>query len=151
MNLSQHFTISEMTRSEWAARNGVSMDPPPKVLAMLERLANEVLEPLRDAIGAPIYVSSGYRPLTVNAAVGGSLNSAHMDGRAADFVAIGMPLDETARRAREACESLPVGKLIVEFNRWIHVQIEPLGVTPRRIYLTADRGELGTVYREWRV
>ena len=149
MRLSPHFTLRELTHSEWAARHGVDNTPPSSAVHTLERLANEVLEPLRTAIGAPLFITSGYRSLQVNAMVGGALRSAHLDGRAADFVPIGVPLEEAARRARAACASLPVGKLILEFGRWIHVQVEPLGVLPRRIYLTAESSAQGTVYREW--
>jgi len=96
-----------------------------------------------------VYVTSGYRSFSVNSMVGGSLNSAHMDGRAADFVVPGMEIHEYSGIVRLACESLPVGKLIYEFGEWLHVQIEPLGVIPRRIYLSAERGDKGTTYRSW--
>ena len=149
MKLSPHFTLSELTRSSMAVRHGIDNTPSDAAVRMLERLANEVLEPIRDAVGRPVFVTSGYRSFTINGMVGGTTNSAHMDGRAADFIVPGLELHEYSRIVRAACESLPVEKLINEYNQWMHVQIQPLGSLPRRQYLTAERGEKGTVYRQW--
>lgn len=47
-------------------------------------LANKVLQPLRDAWGAPLSINSGYRCEAVNEAVGGVPTSQHAEGEAAD-------------------------------------------------------------------
>jgi zinc D-Ala-D-Ala carboxypeptidase len=151
MRLSKHFTLEELCRSQIARRAGIDMTPPPPVVRALERLANEVLEPIRAAIGAPLYISSGFRPIALNTLVRGAKSSAHLEGRAADFEAVGVPLEDAAVLARAACEELPVEKLILEYppDGWIHVQLEPLGRVPRRTYLVARRGDGATEYRQW--
>ena len=82
--LSRHFTLAELVRSSIAVRNGIDNTPPPQAVAMLKRLANEVLEPIRRAVDRPVHVTSGYRCFSLNSMVGGALNSAHMAGGAAD-------------------------------------------------------------------
>ena len=44
-----------------------------------------VLQPLRDTLGAPVYINSGYRSKRLNAKVGGVANSRHLLGKAADI------------------------------------------------------------------
>lgn len=150
MRLSQHFTLQELLRSEAAARHGIKMDPPPQVLNNLERLANEVLEPIRAAVGAAIIVTSGYRPPALNALVGGASESDHLSGRAADFYAHGVDLADLAPIVRATCNSLPVAKLINEYGQWLHVSVEPYGRVPTRRYLIATRRGGKTEYSEWK-
>jgi hypothetical protein len=147
--LSANFTLPEFLRSEAAARHGIAMDPPREVVLNLERLANEVLEPIREAVGGPLIITSGYRPAELNTLVGGAANSDHLYGRAADFHAVEMDLDELGEIVRRVCDSLPVAKAIREFGQWVHVSIEPLGVLPRRKYLVASRQAGKTIYTEW--
>ena len=116
MNLSKHFTLAEFLRSETAVRNDIDMRPPDEVVRSLERLANEVLEPIREAAGCLILVTSGYRPRSLNVLIGGALNSDHIFGRAADIIAPDLQLHEFARIAKKVCESLPLAKVIVEFG-----------------------------------
>lgn len=149
MRLSKHFTLAEFLRSEAAARHDIDMEPPAQIVRNLECLANEVLEPIRTAVGAPIIITSGYRPPALNALVGGAPASDHMSGRAADFHAIGVELDELGRIVKAQAESLPVAKVIREFGQWIHIAIEPLGRLPTRKYLKASRVGRTTVYEAW--
>ncbi len=55
------------------------------VKANIEALVAEVLDPVREAYGKPIYVNSGYRCEKHNAAVGGVPRSQHLVGEAADI------------------------------------------------------------------
>lgn len=155
MKLSPHFTLAEFLRSDYAARRGIDMTPPADVLRNLERLANEVLEAIRADVctackrDVPLIITSGYRPHALNAQVGGSLNSDHLYGRAADFYCPALELDELAGVAKASCESLPVRQCINEFGSWLHVSIESLGRIPTRQYLVASRSGGRTVYKEW--
>ena len=83
-NLSEHFTIGELTRSYAATENGLDNSPGETELAALKRLAVDVLEPLRECLGAPIIVTSGFRNPAVNRLVGGVAASQHTKGEAAD-------------------------------------------------------------------
>ena len=79
------FKLSEFTRSATAKKRGVTNDPPESVVENLRNLCNEVLEPLREHFGVPIIITSGYRSALLNSLVGGSKNSQHKYGEAADI------------------------------------------------------------------
>lgn len=67
----KYFTINELTKSPAAIRLGINNKPTAEITAALQRLVNNVLDPLREAWGAPIIVTSGYRSPKLNKAVGG--------------------------------------------------------------------------------
>lgn len=130
MELTPHFSLQELTHSDVAVRRGLDNAPNPGEVANLQRLCETVLEPTRWLLGVPLRVNSGFRALAVNAAVGGKHNSAHLDGRACDFVPVGMPLGEAFLMIRQS--SIPYDQVILEFNAWIHLAIAPRGAAPRR-------------------
>lgn len=139
IRLSDHFTLSELTFSELALRQGFDNSPPEAVVTNLDRLARELLEPVRLLLGVPLHINSGYRSPDVNAAIGGAVNSAHMEGRAADFVPIGVPLEAAFHDLRIAAE-LPYDQLLFECRAWLHIAIAPEHLEPRREALTATGG-----------
>lgn len=83
--LSENFTLGEMIASDTA--NKLKIDNSPTLLAIvhLEELCKNLLQPIRDAWGKPIKVTSGYRCYRLNRAVGGSPTSVHPLGWAADI------------------------------------------------------------------
>lgn len=91
MQLTKHFQLSEFTRSGTASRYGINNTLYPdnpqhaEIVANIKALCTEVLEPLRQHIGKPLVISSGYRCPNLNKAVGGVTNSQHMKGEAADL------------------------------------------------------------------
>lgn len=114
-----HFTIRELTRSATATRLAIDNTPPPAVVDNLHRLINDVLEPARTQLGAPIIVNSGYRCPALNAAVGGAERSYHLVGRAADLTTGTI---EGNRRLYAILKALPHFELIWERGgTWIHV------------------------------
>jgi hypothetical protein len=129
MNLSPHFTLEELTASQTAARLYLRNDATGRPLVNLGRLAN-FLEDVRAVLGVPMLISSGYRSMAVNRAVGGSRNSAHMYGLAADFTA---PAFGTPREVVEAIAASGLGfdQLILEFDQWVHIAIASEGRAPR--------------------
>lgn len=84
MNLSQNFTLEELTYSRTAVENGLENIPSPRALQALKNLSVYLLQPLRDRYGKTIAITSGYRNETVNLLVGGVKNSQHTKGEAAD-------------------------------------------------------------------
>lgn len=127
----KYFTMKELTRSETAVEHNIDNTPTDEAERWLERLVDNILDPLREAYGDPIRVNSGYRCEELNAAVGGSDRSEHKFGMAADITAI-----ETNRKKRkeknkrifEMCISLglPYHQLIDESGfSWIHVSFNP--------------------------
>lgn len=144
MNLSENFTLDEMLLSQTATRRGIDNTPTSTIIAELQRLAQTILQPLRDHLGRPIVVSSGYRSPPLNRAVGGAQNSDHMYGRAADIVVPSMKPRDVALTIVEL--RLPFSQCIVEGGRWVHVSIGDPSVEPRREQLTAVFGPGGTQY-----
>ena len=114
MQLTQHFTLAELTKSSTAERLGLDNTPPPEVLPALTSTA-EMLERIRSTLGVPVTVTSGYRAWAVNKAVGGVTTSDHAQGRAADIVAprYGTPL-QIARALAPLVDVLGIGQLIFE-------------------------------------
>lgn len=85
-SLSPNFTLDELTRTS----TGEDNTPTTAALIALCALCWNCLQPLREYIGDPIRVTSGYRSLAVNQAVKGSKRSQHVKGEAVDFKVDGM-------------------------------------------------------------
>ena len=85
MKISKFFSLEEFTRSDTARRLGISNDPTPEHIQNLSDMCVNLLDPLREAWGQPLIVTSGYRGYKLNAAVRGSKTSAHCFGLAADI------------------------------------------------------------------
>lgn len=82
--LTEHFTLDELCHSETAVAKGLSNIPDKAQTENLKTLAENLLQPVRDRYGKPMYINSGFRSPQVNKAVNGSPTSDHMNGRAAD-------------------------------------------------------------------
>jgi zinc D-Ala-D-Ala carboxypeptidase len=119
VKLTEHFTLEELTFSEYAARLGLPNTPMPRIAENLQYLA-ERLEEVRALLRAPMRVTSGYRSEAVNAGVGGSAASQHRYGLAADFVAPQFGTPYEVARAIEA-SGVQFDQLIHEFGQWVHV------------------------------
>lgn len=137
MNLSPNFTLAELTRTD----TGIPNTPTQAEIEHLRLLTERILQPLRDALGVPVSVSSGYRGERVNLAVGGTATSQHRLGQAADISARGISAPELAQRIVDL--QLPFDQLIQEFGRWVHVSYGP---RHRRQVLTAVKQGGRTVY-----
>lgn len=84
--LTPHFTLQEMTESLTAKKHGIANVPPPEAVENLRRLCTHTLEPLREKLGLPIVITSGFRNKELNdIIVHASRKSQHMSGQAADF------------------------------------------------------------------
>tara|TARA_R110001606_G_scaffold219342_2_gene367201 strand:- start:5812 stop:6261 length:450 start_codon:yes stop_codon:yes gene_type:complete len=86
MKLSNNFSLAEMTRSSTATKKGIDNTPNSSQIENLLILCDNVLQPLRDALG-PIVISSGFRSVKLNTAIGGSSSSQHcaLKGAASDI------------------------------------------------------------------
>lgn len=147
MKLSPHFTLKELTKSDYAARKGISNDPPPEVIENLKALCENVLEPLRVAVATPVSISSGYRSPAVNKAIGGNPKGQHPLGEAADFEVFGF--DNKLLAEKIISMELPFDQLILELyvpgqpnSGWLHVSHKRNG-TNRAEVLTATKAANG--------
>ena len=132
MKLSPNFTLAELSVTETGLKNVPTME----ALSNLAKLTTTILQPLRDMLGKPINVTSGYRSPEVNKRVGGEALSAHLTGRAADIYVAGMTPYQLAKFIQDS--GLPYDKVIQEPS-WVHVQIAKEGNDPRGQEILARR------------
>ena len=124
MKLSKNFTLEEFIRSNTAERMGIDNVPKDeKVVENLRSLCLEVLQPLRDYVGAPVHINSGYRCPELNMAVGGVKNSQHCRGEAADIRIVSPKQGrEWAAWIEDNCR---FDQMLLERNKngavWLHV------------------------------
>ena len=151
MKLSEHFTLSEFTRSNKAASLGLDNTPTPEALQHLQRTA-QMLERVRAHLGGKaVIISSGYRARAVNAAVGGKHNSDHMMGMAADIrvPGYGTPY-EVAKALAAALTALGIGQVIYESvgaSRWVHVSTRVPEKAINRVITVHGRNTLAGVQK----
>jgi len=127
MNLSPHFSLEEMIKSQAGDRAGIDNMPSAAHREALRALCVHVLEPIRERFG-PVMVTSGYRCVALNRSMGGAPNSQHMDGEAADIEVPGM---SNADLARWIEKHLEYDQLILECYKpgipssgWVHVSFK---------------------------
>ncbi len=115
---------------------------PVEVQANIEALVNNVLDPLREAYGKPIYVNSGYRCAKHNAAVGGVPKSQHKVGEAADISVKSEKLkvkSELETLARIIKEQGKFDQLIL-YPTFLHVSYKRNGVNRHKVLKKTSSG-----------
>lgn len=124
MNLSPHFTLEEMIKSQVGDRAGIDNMPTPAHKEALQLLCHAVLEPVREYFG-PTIINSGYRNAAVNKLNKGRPSSQHCKGEAADIEVPGMT---NLALAKWIAKTLDFDQLILECYRegipnsgWVHV------------------------------
>jgi len=135
MNLTEHFTLAELTATSHRQFDNIPNDTE---TANLQRLA-EFLEQVKTVLGGkPIMVNSAFRSKQVNDSVGSKDTSQHRIGCAADLRVPGMTPDQVVRAVIAA--GLPFDQIIREFDAWTHISVTntPDG-TPRRQALIIDK------------
>jgi hypothetical protein len=122
--LTQHFTLNELTHSSLALRHGLSNKPGAEAVANLTRLARHILEPVRAHFARAFRPSSGFRSLAVNRLLGSKDSSQHITGQAVDFELAPIPNRLLADWIKD---NLVFDQLILEFHRpdepvsgWVH-------------------------------
>ena len=119
----KYFTMAELTQSALARALHIANNPTESERLNLIALVENVLDPAREVLGEPIYVSSGYRSLRLNKAVAGVADSQHLRGEAADIYTSS---PQGNKRLYEVLLSLPFDQLIWEKGddeapAWVHV------------------------------
>ena len=148
MQLTNNFSLSEMTKSETALRLNLPNDPSQEVIDNLKTLCEKVLQPVREHYGKGVKVNSGFRHPDVNAAVGGVRTSDHCMGQAADIEIPGVPNHELADWI---ANNLDFTQVILEFytrgvpdSGWVHVSYVPSNLKKQQLTATKQDGK--TVY-----
>jgi len=154
MMLSKNLSLGEFTNSQTAKRRGIDNTPKGEHLEAAKLLAENIFQPIREHFGKPIFISSGYRSIALNEAIGGSKTSQHSKGEAIDIdmdYRKGPQNEEVFHYIRE---NLPFDQLIWEFGTdkrpdWVHVSYNSDGEQRGQI-LVAKRNSKGkTYYENW--
>lgn len=135
MNLSEHFTLDELTHTDHREFDNI---PNEAELENLKRLA-AFLEEVKNVLGGkPIIVNSAFRSKLVNDAVGSKDSSQHRIGCAADIRIPGITPDQVVRAV--IASGIKYDQIIREYDRWTHISVtnQP-GQAPRRQALIIDR------------
>ena len=147
-NLSEHFTIKELTYSDTAIRLGIDNSATDEVLVNLQNVCQFILEPVRNYFNKPITITSGYRSPELCKAIGSSVTSQHTFGQAVDFEILGIPNKEVSDWI---VNHLDYDQCILEFwkaeepnSGWVHCSYKPSG--NRKMYLRAFKGNGRVVY-----
>ena len=134
--MGKYFTIHEMCRSLKAQELGIVNAPNKAQQDDIENFIDVILDPIREAWGKPITVSSGFRNKAVNEAVGGVSNSHHQfkNGYCASDITVGSIHDNKRLYNLIRKLDLPICQCIDEYNySWIHVSYHPNDI--RKQYL----------------
>ena len=140
MKLSKNFTYEELCHSSVAERKGLKNRPKTKeeervVIENLKALCMEVLQPLRDYLGKPVVISSGYRSEEVNRMVGGVKGSQHLRGEAADIHVENT--EHLLKIMHFIMDETDFDQLIWERDKagtqWVHVSYRRYGVNKHQV------------------
>jgi predicted nuclease of predicted toxin-antitoxin system len=148
MNLSNSFTLNELTKSQEATRLGIDNTPNEEHILNLKLLCENILQPIRDYYGMPVSVSSGYRSARLCEAIGSSSKSQHTKGQAADFEIFGIANKDLADFI---VKNLDYDQCILEFwkenepnSGWIHCSYNSSG--NRAQFLKAEKVNGKVIY-----
>ena len=83
--ISKHISYKEGVYSNTATRKGIDNTPNAEQKANMEKIAQNIFEPLRQWVGGPIKINSFFRCPELNKAIGGSSKSQHCKGQAIDI------------------------------------------------------------------
>ena len=139
MQLSKNFTLEELIESQSARRNVITeqFTPSHAVIENLRKLCENLLQPLRDGIGKPIKISSGYRCKRLNKKIGGAPNSEHIEGKAVDIQAVGYTNKELFDYIKK---NMNYRQLIWEYGTkeepaWVHVSWDKNDLKKQILYI----------------
>ena len=148
MQLSENFSLLELTKSQIAERKGIDNAPSPTHQDNLKLLCTHVLQPVRDHFERVVSVSSGYRNEELCLAIGSKITSQHAKGQAADFEIYGLSNQELAIWIHK---NLDYDQLILEYWKpedpnagWVHCSYK--SEENRKQYLKAYKENGSTKY-----
>jgi len=143
MRLTDNFTLAELTKSQTAERCGIDNNPDKEHIENLQKLCNNILQPVRDYFQKPVTISSGYRSPELSQKIGSSSRSQHCKGQAADFE---VPSVSNKELADFINDNLDFDQVILEFHNpdeinsgWVHASY--VGDANRSEYLLAEKDE----------
>ena len=150
MQLSNNFSLKELTASQTAVRKGIDNTPGPEHQENLKSLCAPILQPVRDHFNRVVSVSSGYRSPELCTAIGSKITSQHAKGQAADFEIFGV---SNKSLADYIDSELHYDQLILEYwkesdpnSGWVHCSYT--NENNRKQYLKAYKENGRTKYEQ---
>ena len=137
--ISKHISYKEAVGSNYAKQKGIKNKPNEEQVENMKLLAEEVFEPLREWVDAPIKVNSMFRSLELNTALKGSKTSSHMKGEAMDITSMGGK--SNLEMFHWIKDNLCFDQLIWEFGsepKWLHVSFSKNN--RQQVLITKKRG-----------
>jgi len=138
--ISKHISYKEAVGSNYAKQKGIKNKPNEEQVENMKLLAEEVFEPLREWVDAPIKVNSMFRSLELNTALKGSKTSSHMKGEAMDITSMGGK--SNLEMFHYIKDNLEFDQLIWEFGKepkWLHVSYNKDN-NRKQVLVTKKRG-----------
>lgn len=114
-----NFKMSELIYSETAIKNNINNMPDINSLDNMLNLIYYCLQPVRELLGAPMIITSGYRNPLVNRLVGGVNSSQHTKGQAVDFTVLGITPNQIISIIKTS--KIEFDQLINEYDKWVHI------------------------------
>lgn len=116
-----YFTVEEISRSEIANKSNIKNIPNRLELHNIETITIPQMNIIREFLGVPIIVNSGYRCKELNRKVGGVYNSKHLEGLAVDGIPKGLNLRECWEKLRDSKYASVIDQCILyEKKGFIH-------------------------------
>ena len=147
MKLTDNFSLSELIKSQTAERCDIDNNPDKEHIESLQKLCDNILQPIRDYFKKPVVISSGYRSPELSQKIGSSSRSQHCKGEAADLE---IPSVSNKELADFINDNLDFDQVILEFHNpdeinsgWVHVSY--VSDRNRSEYLLAEKDENGKV------
>ena len=124
MNLTPHFTIEELAGTSNDKYKKLNLLKAQEHMGKMYMLAG-FAERVREIIGKPMIITSGYRCPELNKAIGGAITSQHIFCEAIDFVVKGLRPEDVFNRI--VTSDLKYNQIIIERNKsgsqWVHISI----------------------------
>ena len=145
--MTEHFTFNELTNTTHSELLESNRKIAEGYMKQLKYVAG-TLEEIREVIGVPLKVTSGFRSSQLNKLVGGSPTSCHTKGLCADVIPIGVDVVEAQKKIianKDKCPSLK--KCILEMvkgSEWLHVEAKTEKAQPQQFFVTTN----GKTYTE---
>ena len=135
MTTKSYFTVKELCESDTAKKYGIDNTPNSIVISHLQQLIN-FLNPLREAWGSAIRVSSGYRCEKLNRFVGGSKTSSHLIGYGVDLIPVNGKMDAFKKFIIDYMKNKMFDQCIIEKSgktEWVHIGLYNLKGQQRKM------------------